>query len=76
MSGYFQAEYGNNLSRLDEVIMFDKRMGYKKLGMAFCIGLVGEVAILEKNLCPNILRYTQLVVKLEALKKRIMKYRK
>ncbi|ODA38805.1 DUF1847 domain-containing protein [Desulfosporosinus sp. BG] len=50
LSGCFQAEYGNNLSRLDEVIMFAKKMGYKKIGMAFCIGLVDEAAILEKIL--------------------------
>ena len=50
LSGCFQAVHGNNLSRLDEVIMFAKKMGYKKIGMAFCIGLVDEAAILEKIL--------------------------
>ncbi len=49
-SACFQAEYGNNLTRLDEVIMFAKRQGYKKIGMAFCIGLVDEAAVLEKIL--------------------------
>ena len=75
LSGCFQAEYGNNLSRLDEVIMFAKRMGYKKIGMAFCIGLAEEAAVLEQILS-NILRYILLVVKLVDLKKKIMKYLK
>lgn len=40
-------------SRIDELIEFCQRMGYKRLGMAFCGGLTHEAAalseILEKN---------------------------
>lgn len=50
ISGCFLAVHGYSLSRLDEVIMFSKKMGYKKIGMAFCIGLADEAAILDKIL--------------------------
>lgn len=35
-------------TRIEEVIGFAKRMNYKKLGMAFCIGLRKEAKIVEK----------------------------
>ncbi|MEG6513062.1 DUF1847 domain-containing protein [Desulforamulus ruminis] len=50
LSGHFQKECGNNLSRLDEVIKFAQAMGYKKIGMAFCVGLADEAAVLEEIL--------------------------
>lgn len=50
LSGYFQAEHGNNLSRLDEVIMLAKKMNYKRIGIAFCVGLADEAEILEQIL--------------------------
>jgi len=33
-------------TRLEEIINFAKKMGYKKLGIAFCIGLMNEARIL------------------------------
>jgi len=36
--------------RLKDTIEFDKLMGYKKLGIAFCIGLQKEASILSKIL--------------------------
>lgn len=50
ISGQLQAEFGNNLTRLQEVIEFAKRNGYKKIGIAFCIGLVDEAEMLSKVL--------------------------
>ncbi|RYD06432.1 metal-binding protein [Desulforamulus aquiferis] len=50
LSGHFQAEHGNNLTRLDEVIMLSKRMGFKRIGLAFCVGLADEAAVLEQIL--------------------------
>jgi len=32
--------------RIEEVVQFAKKMGYKKLGVAFCLGLRGEAATL------------------------------
>ncbi len=36
--------------RVQEICEFAKRMGYKKLGIAFCIGLASEASILNKIL--------------------------
>ena len=33
-------------TRLEEIISFSKKMGYKKLGVAFCLGLMNEARIL------------------------------
>jgi uncharacterized metal-binding protein len=37
-------------SRVEELIEFSRRMGYKKLGMAFCGGLTHEASILSEIL--------------------------
>ena len=37
-------------TRLEEIMIFSQRMGYKKLGVAFCIGLSEEAKILCKFL--------------------------
>lgn len=46
-------EVGNSMTRLEELIEFCKRMEYKSLGVAFCIGLKSEaealVRILEQH---------------------------
>lgn len=36
--------------RVQEICEFAKKMGYKKLGIAFCIGLTNEASILNKIL--------------------------
>ena len=47
-----EAEYYGAASRIQEIIIFAQKMGYKKLGIAFCAGLSEEAgklgAILEK----------------------------
>jgi uncharacterized metal-binding protein len=40
-------------SRVDELIEFSQRMGYKRLGMAFCGGLTNEASILSEILEKN-----------------------
>lgn len=37
-----RAVHGNAQTRLEEIIDFVKRMGYSRLGLAFCIGLADE----------------------------------
>ncbi len=39
-----EAEYYGELNRIQEIILFAKRLGYKKIGLAFCIGLSEEAA--------------------------------
>ena len=58
LSGHFQAVHGNNLTRLDEVIMLAKRMGYERIGLAFCVGLSEEAAILEEILSKHFKVYS------------------
>ncbi len=44
-SSLIEKEYYCKLTRIEEVIEFAERMGYKKIGMAFCIGLLRESRI-------------------------------
>lgn len=43
-----EGRFYNNLTRLEETIEFCKMMGYKKIGIAFCIGLNKEAKLIEE----------------------------
>lgn len=43
-----EGRFYNNLTRLEETAEFCKLMGYKKIGMAFCIGLNQEAKLIEE----------------------------
>ncbi len=43
-----EGRFYNNLTRLEETVEFCKLMGYKKIGVAFCIGLNQEVKLIEE----------------------------
>ena len=45
-----EGRFYNNLTRLEETAEFCKLMGYKKLGIAFCIGLNQEAKLIEEYL--------------------------
>ena len=45
-----EAEFYMQATRLEELIEFSSRMGYKRLGVAFCIGLAAEAELLCKVL--------------------------
>lgn len=45
-----EAEYYMQLNRLQELILFAKEMGYKRLGLGFCVGLAKEARILSEVL--------------------------
>lgn len=53
-----EAEHYMKSPRLQELISFCKEMGYKKLGLAFCIGLSEEASILGKILQKNFKVYS------------------
>ena len=38
------------LTRVEEIMTFARKMGYKKLGIAYCIGLVNEARIFARIL--------------------------
>ncbi len=47
-AAYVEATFYSDICRLQETAEFAKKMGYKKLGMAFCIGLNEEARYIAK----------------------------
>jgi len=47
MGTYLEGNYYMQLTRLEELIVFAKKMDFKKVGIAFCIGLSAEVKTLD-----------------------------
>ncbi len=47
-AAYVEGTFYSNITRLEETAEFAKAMGYKKLGMAFCIGLNEEARYIAK----------------------------
>lgn len=45
-----ETDFYCKMTRLEETIEFAKRMGYKKIGIATCVGLINESRILAKVL--------------------------
>jgi uncharacterized metal-binding protein len=48
-----EATYYSQLTRLEETAEFARQMGYKKLGLAFCIGLNKEARLIKKFLAKD-----------------------
>lgn len=49
-SSYIEGKYYLKKNRLEEVVLFCQEMKYKKIGIAFCIGLAEEARILGEYL--------------------------
>ncbi|WP_196592715.1 DUF1847 domain-containing protein [Pectinatus sottacetonis] len=47
-AAYVEGTFYSNITRLQETVEFAKAMNYKKLGMAFCIGLNEEAHYISK----------------------------
>ena len=47
ISAQIESRYYMEKTRLEELILYAKGMGYKKLGIAFCIGLEREAKIIH-----------------------------
>ena len=47
-AAYVEGTFYSNITRLQETAEFAKAMGYKKLGMAFCIGLNAEARYIAR----------------------------
>jgi len=45
-----EGQYYGKETRLGEIILFAKELGYKKIGLAFCIGLSEEAKIIDEIL--------------------------
>ena len=48
-----EGRYYGKETRLGEIILFAKELGYQKLGLAFCIGLSEEAKIIDEILSKN-----------------------
>ncbi len=46
VSAHIESRYYMKKNRIEELILYAKEMGYKKLGVAFCIGLEKEAKII------------------------------
>ena len=49
-SACIEGEFHGRLTRVEETIEFIKRMGYKKIGIASCVGLMRETSIFARIL--------------------------
>lgn len=49
-SACIEGEFYGRLTRVEETIEFIKRMGYKKIGIASCVGLMRETSIFARIL--------------------------
>lgn len=53
ISAEIEGEFYGKYTRVDEIIEFAKRMGYKKIGIATCVGLIEESRIFARILRKN-----------------------
>jgi len=53
ISGGIEAEHYMKLTRLEEIMLYAKRMKMKRLGIAFCVGLSKEARVLDRILASN-----------------------
>ena len=51
ISAQIENEFYLRYTRVEEVIEFACRMGYKKIGIATCVGLIEESRILATGIC-------------------------
>ncbi|MBE0466612.1 MAG: DUF1847 domain-containing protein [Candidatus Desulforudis sp.] len=51
-SAFLQHVYGNNLTRLQELIFIGLMMGYRRLGLVYCAGLQREGQLMVEALSP------------------------
>jgi len=50
VSGDIEADHYMKLTRIEEIGLYAKRMGMKKLGIAFCVGLSREAEVVDRIL--------------------------
>lgn len=69
VSAGIEGEFYGRLTRVEETIEFIKRMGYKKIGIASCVGLMNETRIFAKILKANKIKYYTVGCKIGAVDK-------
>jgi len=53
ISAHIESRYYMEKTRLEELILYARGMGYEKLGIAFCIGLEKEAKIIHEILAQD-----------------------
>lgn len=61
-----EGEFYGKLTRVEETVMFAKRLGAKKVGIASCVGLSNEANAFGKVLQANNIEYTGVICKVGA----------
>lgn len=69
VSAGIEGEFYGKLTRVEETIEFIKRMGYKKIGIASCVGLMNEARIFTKILKANKINFYTVGCKIGAVDK-------
>ena len=69
VSAGIEGEFYGKLTRVEETIEFIKRMGYKKVGIASCVGLMNETRMFAKLLKANKINYYTVGCKIGAVDK-------
>ena len=67
VSAGIEGEFYGKLTRVEETIEFIKRMGYKKIGIASCVGLMNETRMFAKILKANKINYYTVGCKIGAV---------
>ncbi len=66
------SEYYGEKTRLEETMLFAKKCGYKKIGLAFCIGLTNESKIVSKVLSYNGFEVSSVICKNGHISKKLI----
>lgn len=69
VSSGIEGEFYGKLTRVEETVEFIKRMGYQKIGIASCVGLMSETRIFSKILKANKIQSYTVGCKLGAVDK-------
>ncbi len=69
VSACIEGEFYGRLTRVEETIEFIKRMGYKYIGIASCVGLMNETRIFTRILQAHGIRYYTVGCKIGAVDK-------
>lgn len=72
VSAGIEGEFYGRLTRVEETIEFIRRMGYKKIGIASCVGLMPETRIFTKILKALGIEYYTVGCKLGAVDKTVI----
>lgn len=72
VSACIEGEFYGRLTRVEETIEFIKRMGYKKIGIASCVGLMNETRMFARILKAHGIKYYTVGCKVGAVDKTVI----